>query len=107
MHRDTKPSALPALTAGLLRNNNCLVDNLFANLWKQMGMKTRLSRAGFHKRSGTPVHELVYCLTLWVWLKVESIGLFARESLRTFSAAEKDALYGALNREDWNWRYDK
>ena len=104
MHRDTKPSALPALTAGLLRNNNCLVDNLFANLWKQMGMKTRLSRAGFHKRSGTPVHELVYCLTLWVWLKVESIGLFARESLRTFSAAEKDALYGALNREDWNWR---
>jgi hypothetical protein len=60
MHRDTKPSALPALTAGLFQNDNCLVDNLFASLWRQIGMKTRLSRAGFHKRSGTPVHELVY-----------------------------------------------
>jgi SRSO17 transposase len=104
MNCDAKPLPLPALTANLLLDNHCLVDNLFATVWKHIGMKTRLSRAGFHKRSGTPVHELVYCLTLWVWLKVDSIGLFARESLRTFSTAEKDALYGALNREDWNWR---
>lgn len=104
MNRDTKPKELPALTADLLRDNGLLVDNLFADLWKQVGMKTRLNRAGFRKRSGTPVHELVYCLMLWVWLKVDSIGLFARESLQTFSSAEKDALYAALNREDWNWR---
>jgi hypothetical protein len=80
MHPDTKPTALPALTADLLRDGGCLIDNLFADLWKQVGMKTRLNRAGFRKRSGTPVHERVYCLMLWVWLKVDSIGLFARQS---------------------------
>jgi len=31
--------------------------------------------------------------------------MFARESLKTFSCAEKDALYAALNQEDWNWRH--
>jgi hypothetical protein len=30
--------------------------------------------------------------------------MFARESLCTFSGSDKDALYNALNREDWNWR---
>ncbi|HUL10788.1 MAG TPA: transposase [Methylococcaceae bacterium] len=104
MNRDTTPMALPALTADLLRDSGLLVDNLFADLWKQVGMKTLLNRAGFSKRSGTPIHELVYCLVLWVWLKAGSLGLFARESLQTFSWAEKDALYDAMNREDLDWR---
>gem|GEM_PF-2748592 len=38
---------------------------------------------------------------IWVWLKVESVGMFARESLRTFSCAETDALYAALNQEEF------
>ena len=67
-------------------------------------MKILLSRTGFQKRSGTPVNELMYCLLLWVWVKADSVSLFAKESLRTFSSAGKDALYTALNREDWNWR---
>jgi hypothetical protein len=92
VNRDTKPIALPALTANLLRDGGCLIDNLFADLWKQVGMKNLVNRVGFHKRSGTPAHELVYCLMLWVWLKVDSIGLFAKESLQTFSSTEKDAL---------------
>ena len=92
MNRDTSPLALPALTADLLRDSGLLVDNLFADLWKQVGMKTLLNRVGFIKRSGTPMHELVYCLVLWVCLKAGSLGLFARESLQTFSEAEKDAL---------------
>ena len=69
-----------------------------------MGMKARLNRLGFHKRSCTQAAELVYCLMIWVWLKVDSIGMFARESLRTFSRAERDALYAVLNHEDRNWR---
>ena len=93
----TRQLALPALTADLLRDSGLLVDNLFADLWKQVGMKALLSRVGFIKRSGTPMHELVYCLVLWVWLKAGSVGLFARESLQTFSEAEKDALYGAMS----------
>lgn len=104
MHRDTTPLALPALTADLLRDSGLLVDNLFADLWKQVGMKALLNRAGFTKRSGTPMQELVYCLVLWVWLKAGSLGLFARESLQAFSLAEKDALYAVLNREDLDWR---
>lgn len=104
MNRDTKLMPLPELTANFLRDSGCLVDNLFAEIWKHVDMKTLLSRAGFHKRSGTPMPELVYCLMLWVWLKVDSIGWFARESLQTFSGAEKDALYGVMNREELDWR---
>ena len=105
MHHGTKKIELPELTANRLRDKNCLIDNLFAELWKHMGMKARLNRIGFAKRSGTSAHELVYCLMIWVWLKVDSIGMFALESLKTFSCAEKDPLYAALNQEDWNWRY--
>jgi hypothetical protein len=35
----------------LLQSNSCLVDNLFADLWKQMGMKALLNKADFSKRS--------------------------------------------------------
>jgi SRSO17 transposase len=104
MNHDTKQSALPALTADFLRSSGCLVDNLFAGLWKEVGMKALLSRVGFQKRSGTPVNEVMFCLMLWVWLKSNSVAMFARESMSTFSASGRDALYTALNREDWNWR---
>jgi SRSO17 transposase len=104
MHRDTTGSALPALTADLLRDNDLLVDNLFADLWKQVGMETLLNRVGFKKRSGTPIPRLVFSLVLWVWLKAGSIALFARESLHVFCDAEKDALYDLMNREDLDWR---
>ena len=104
MNYGVKAAGLPDLTANLLRDGGCLIDNLFADLWQQMGMKARLKRLGFQKRSGTPSHELVFALMIWVWLKVDSIGMFARESLKTFSLARKDALYAALNHEDWNWR---
>ena len=104
MNYGAKVPGLPDLTANLLRDGGCLIDNLFADLWKQMHMKAKLKRLGFHKRSGTPSDELVFALMIWVWLKVDSIGMFARESLKTFSLARKDALYAALNKEDWNWR---
>jgi hypothetical protein len=68
---------LPALTADFLQSSDCLVDNLFADLWKSMGMNTLLSKAGFNKRSGTPITELVYVLTLWVWLKKGSFNVAA------------------------------
>jgi len=68
----------------LIPLHNCIVTVI---IW--------IPHIGFHKRSGTPANELVYCLTIWVWLKVDSVGMFARESLKTFSCAEKDALYAA------------
>lgn len=52
MNHDTLQYALPELTADFLRSDSCLVDKLFAELWKQVGMKALLKRCGFHKRSG-------------------------------------------------------
>jgi SRSO17 transposase len=102
MNRTTKITSLPALTVDLLQNGGLLIDNLFADLWRQIGMKTLLTRAGFSKRSGHPIHEVVYALVLWVWLQKESIGMFAREALQ--SSMGKDVLYDTLNREDLDWR---
>jgi len=104
MNHGIKSIALPDLTANLLRDGGCLIDNVFADLWTQLGMKAKLNRLGFHKRSGSPANEVVYALMVWVWLKVDSVGMFARESLKTYSQASKDALYAAMNHEDWNWR---
>ena len=103
MYRATKLTELPALTRDFLQQSGLLMDNIFADLWRQIGVKTLLSRAGFKKRSGTPIHEVIYTLVLWVWLKKDSIGMFARDSLQ--SALGKDVLYDTLNREDLNWRH--
>ncbi len=102
MNRDTKMAKLPALTLDFLNAKGLLIDNVFANLWKETGMKTLLSRVGFNKRSGTPMPEVVYGLMLWIWLKKDSIGMFSREGLQ--GAMGKDVLYDTINREDLNWR---
>ena len=102
MNRDTKLIELPALTADLLNANGILLDNVFASLWREIGMNTILRKAGFRKRSGTPIGEVIFSLMLWLWLKKDSIGMFARESLQ--GAMGKDVLYDTMNREDLNWR---
>ena len=58
MNTATKISELPALTADLLQSNGCLVDNLFADLWKEMGMKSLLNKAGCGSR-----------LSKWLFIK--------------------------------------
>jgi hypothetical protein len=102
MNRATKIVELPALTIDLLKANGVLIDNVFASLWREIGMKTVLSRAGFTKRSGTPMNDVMFSLMLWLWLQKKSIGMFARECLQ--SAMGKDVLYDTMNREDLNWR---
>jgi len=102
MNRATKIIELPALTVDLLKANGVLIDNVFASLWREIGMKTVLSRAGFNKRSGTLMSDVIFGLMLWLWLKKDSIGMFARECLQ--GAMGKDVLYDTMNREDLNWR---
>lgn len=104
MNRDTKSLDLPSLIDDLFTQHGLLVDNLFADLWSKMHITTLLHRAGFHKRSGIEVTQVVYLLLLWVWLKADSIGMFSRESLQSFSDAKKDVMYDYLKREDVNWR---
>ncbi len=101
MNHASKLPALPTLTVDLLQESGLLIDNIFAKLWQQLGMKTILSRSGFKKRSGIPIAKAVYTLSLWLWLKKDSIGMFARDSLQ---GMDKDVLYDTMNREDLNWR---
>lgn len=102
MNHARKITELPALTLDFLNAKGVLIDNVFASLWRETGMKTLLSRAGFNKRSGTPMYEVIYGLMLWIWLKKDSIGMFAREGLQ--GAMGKDVFYDTINREDLNWR---
>ncbi len=41
MNHGKKTIELPELTANLLRDEGCLIDNLFADLWKHMGESPR------------------------------------------------------------------
>lgn len=102
MNLATKHVELPALTADLLNASGVLMDNLFASLWRDIGMNAILNRVGFTKRSGAPIGEVVFSLMLWLWLKKESIGMFARECLQ--DTMGKDVLYDTMNREDLDWR---
>lgn len=103
MKRDTTKPNLPALTEDILTDPQVCADNLFADTWKILKMKSLLNKVGFKKRTGTPITEVVFLLLLWVWLST-SVRLFSRQSLKTFSDAKKDALYETLKREDLNWR---
>ena len=50
MNRSIKIIELSALTVDFLKANGVLIDNVFASLWREIGMKTVLSRGGFNKR---------------------------------------------------------
>ena len=45
MKLTTKLIELPSLTADLLNANSLLIDNLFASLWREIGMNTILNKA--------------------------------------------------------------
>jgi hypothetical protein len=47
MNHASRLPALPALTVDFLQESGILIDNIFAKLWQQIGMKTILHRAGF------------------------------------------------------------
>ena len=66
MNRATKIIELPALTVDLLKANGVLIDSVFSSLWREIGMKTVLSRASFNKRSGTPMSDVIFGLLLWL-----------------------------------------
>jgi hypothetical protein len=102
MNRAIKTIELPALTIDLLKAKGVLIDNVFACLWREIGIKTVLRRTGFNKRSGTPLNDVMFSLMLWLWLQKESIGMLARECLQ--GAMGKDVLYDTMDREDLNWR---
>ena len=104
MNPDISSTILPTLSTDLLARADIQVDNLFSKVWQKLGFNSLLKHSGFKKRSGTPASDVMYLLLLWVWLKVDSIAMFSRDSLQSFSATKKDTLYDLLKREDLNWR---
>ena len=93
MNSATHTLKSPSLTADFLNQANLNIDNTLNSTWKSLGFNAMLRQAKFSKRSGTPVSCVVYLLMLWVWLKVDSVAMFSRDALLSFSAAKKDALY--------------
>lgn len=104
MNHRTSHGPLPSLVADVLHASNRCIDNLFAQSWKTLGMGQAIMRSAARKRSGTPIHEVIFLLLLWRWLGTSSIAMFCRRSLAVFSSARKDAMYDGLKREDINWR---
>jgi len=88
MKRNTTKPDLPALTEDILTDPQVCADNMFADMWKSLKMKTLLNKADFKKRSGTPMSEVVFLLLLWVWLGA-SVRLFSRDSLKTTRRCKK------------------
>jgi hypothetical protein len=88
MNSPTKKVALPSLTADLLSQANLNIDNTFSSTWKRLNVNSMLLQAKFSKRSGTPDGEVVFLLMLWVWvwLKVDSVAMFSKDALLSFSA---------------------
>jgi hypothetical protein len=104
MKNDTNTDSLPPLISGLVTDSKHYIDNLFADTWKKLKMNSLIRGAGFTKRSGIDVTEVVFILLLWKWLNMSSIAMFSREALGAFSRARKDVMYDLLKREEINWR---
>ena len=104
VNSDTKADVFPALIGDVISDSKEYVDNLFADTWKKLKFNTRVKSAGFAKRSGVGVTEVVYLLMIWKWLNVSSIAMFSRKALDVFSQAKKDVMYDLLKRENLNWR---
>jgi hypothetical protein len=104
MKNATKHDCLPPLIANVLHDPLTHVDNLFADTWKQLRFGSLIHKAGFRKRSGTDIVDVVFLLLLWKWINVSSISVFAKKAIGVFSHARKDVLYDTLKREDINWR---
>jgi hypothetical protein len=84
----TKTLPLPPLAADLLHQIDLKIDNIFSTTWKSIGFNSLLRQANFSKRSGTPMGDVTYLLMLWVWLKVDSVAMFSRDALLSFSATK-------------------
>ena len=95
---------MPPLIDDLLSDPITYIDNVFADGWKRLNLKSLISKAGLNKRTDTQVSEVIYLLLIWRWSNVSSISMFATKALDLFSQAKIDVMYDLLKREDINWR---
>ena len=104
LKNDMNVSGLPPLISDVVTDPKRYIDNLFADTWKKLKFNSLITGAGFTKRSGIGITEVVFVLLLWKWLNMSSIAMFSKQALGTFSMAKKDVMYDLLKREEINWR---
>ncbi|TCS36712.1 hypothetical protein [Reinekea marinisedimentorum] len=104
MNTDTPSKRLPTLISEFFTSPSECFDNIFSESWKSLNMNHHIRRSGFTKRSGLGISEAVFLLLIWKWINVNSICMFARQSLGCFANASKDVMYDLLKRPDVNWR---
>lgn len=104
LKNDTNADSLPPLISVVMTDSKHYIDNVFADTWKKLKFNSLIRGAGFTKRSGVEVTEVVFVLLLWKWLNMSSIAMFSKKALETFSRAGKDVMYDLLKREEINWR---
>lgn len=104
MKSDTPSKHLPTLISEFFSSPSDCFDNLFAASWKSLNINRLIRKSGMSKRSGLGVSETIFLLLVWKWINVNSIGMFARQSLGNFANASKDVMYDLLKRPDISWR---
>ena len=104
MKNGINADSLPPLISVVITDSTHYIDNLFADTWKKLKFNALIRGAGFTKRSGIEITEVVFVLLLWKWLNMSSIAMFSKKALGTFSRARKDVMYDLLKREEINWR---
>ncbi len=63
MNNATDSTALPSQIGDLFKDKKHYIDNIFADTWKSLKVNSQLATAGFSRRSGTRVEEVVFLLT--------------------------------------------
>ncbi len=104
VNNDTEKPEIPAIVSDLLTDKTAQSDTLVADLWKELQFDQLIKQAGFTKHSGLPIGQVIYLLMIWVWVQADSIGMFAKDIMRSFGCKNKDVLYDQLKREDLDWR---
>lgn len=104
MNTDTQHKKLPTLISDFFTTPAECFDNLFSASWQSLRINRHIRSVGLSKRSGLGISEAVFLLLIWKWINVNSIAMFARQSLGNFANASKDVMYDLLKRPDINWR---
>jgi len=104
MKHTTQAVCLPTPVSDAAKAKNFLADNELVESSRRLNLNALASKAGFSKRSGHALPQLLFSFVMWPFLGQRSLRMFCSESLGSFLKAGKDALYDFLKREDLSWR---
>ncbi len=104
MKHTTKAVSLPTPVSDAAKARNFLADNELVESSRRLKLDALASKAGFEKRSGHALAQVLFSFVIWPFLGQRSLRMFCAESLCSFLKAGKDALYDFLKRDDLPWR---